>query len=62
MTQRRFKQDVEEALSKGNALIIEGVMEELDPGLEELVSQSFYTVGTKLQVYMRFRIYMTIKL
>ena len=54
VSQRRFKQDVEEALNKGNTLIIEGIMEELDPGLEHLISQSFYTAGTKLQVYERY--------
>ncbi|VDM33429.1 unnamed protein product [Hydatigera taeniaeformis] len=50
VSSKKFRTYVEEALNAGKYLIIEGVMEDLDPGLDQLITQSFYVVGTNLQV------------
>ncbi|EUB61781.1 Dynein heavy chain 5, axonemal [Echinococcus granulosus] len=50
VSSKKFKTDVEEALNTGKNLIVEGIMEAIDSGLDRLITQSFYTVGTTLQV------------
>ncbi|VDD78531.1 unnamed protein product, partial [Mesocestoides corti] len=50
MSHKRFRQDVERALNCGLNLFIEGIIEGLDPGLEDVLKQSFYSVGNTLQV------------
>lgn len=50
MTNKAFKNHVEMALNDGRALIVDGILDEFDPGLDSVISQAFTKVGTRLQV------------
>ncbi|VDL90310.1 unnamed protein product [Schistocephalus solidus] len=50
LTHKLFRNHVENALNNGLVLFVEGIAEEFDPGLDNVLSQSFSRVGNTMQV------------